>query len=196
MSGRERPASSGSDPYAPPRRRRRVSARRRFSPWLSLLASTAGALGIGLFVAGTNPYTVPSASMRPALQPGDLFRADVYFALRQGPKRGEIWVFNNPQPENHLGAILVKRIVGLPGERISVVDGQIRVNGQVIKEQYQHDPIGYRMKPVRLRPDEYWVLGDNRNDSADSHVWGPLNRRTLQGRAWLRYWPPTRLGLL
>ncbi len=183
-------------PYEKPKRRRRRSRRGQWMQWATLLGGSALAAAIAIFLSATNPYWVPTGSMEPTLLRGDQFRADVHFALKSGPKRGEIWVFYNPNPANGAGAVLVKRVVGLPGEKVAVEKGELRVNGQAISEPYSHSLITYSMKPRKLGADEFWVLGDNRNQSEDSHKWGPLRRRSLIGRAWLRYWPTERVGFL
>jgi signal peptidase I len=147
--------------------------------WLALHAVT--------FATSLRVYVIPSSSMAPALAPGDRIAVDV----RPGslPKRGEIWVFTMPS-----GSTGLKRVVGLPGETVEVAGGRVLVDGAPLDEPYLSGPIAYTMPPVRLGPGEFFVLGDNRNNSHDSHAWGPLAARRLIGRAEYRYWPATRLG--
>jgi signal peptidase I len=123
--------------------------------------------------------------MAPTLAPGDRIAVDTRGGV---PRRGEIWVFASP-----IGGIHVKRVIGLPGETIEVVDGKVRVGGVALHEPYLTAPTGYELSPVRLGPDEFFMLGDSRNSSLDSHVWGPLGRRELIGRVDYRVWPGRRI---
>jgi signal peptidase I len=138
------------------------------------------------YVANIRLYTIPTASMAPTLAPGDRISVD----QRGGtPERGEIWVFSMPN-----GSTLVKRVIGLPGETIEVTGGRVVVDGKALAEPYLAAPITYAMPPVRLGADEYFMLGDRRNGSNDSHVWGPLPKDRLIGRVEYRYWPRNRIG--
>ena len=172
----------------------RAKRRRRLPPWVGVVTAAAVALAISLFFAGTRSHFVPSDSMVPTLLRGDQFRTDTSFAPRAGPKRGEIWVLQNPEPEDGNGPELVKRVVGLPGEKIGVANGKLTVDGKPLSEPYCPEQIGYRQAAVTLKEDEYWVLGDNRNNSQDSHSWGPVPRGLLIGRVFLRYFPPSRVS--
>jgi signal peptidase I len=177
-------------------RRHRRSRSKGLPPWLSLLGTTLAALGCGVLLMATRPYIVPSESMEPILEKGDRFRADVLIAPRQGPRRGEIWVLQNPQPDDGNGPILVKRVVGLPGDRVAVGDGKLILNGSAQEEPYVRDSARYETPTRRLQEGEYWVLGDNRNHSEDSHAWGPIGRSAFVGRAFVRYAPLSRFGWL
>jgi signal peptidase I len=168
----------------------------RMPPWAGVVGAAALALAIGGFFGGTHAYVVPSDSMIPTLLRGDEFRAETWNTESRRPKRGEIWVFHNPRQTDDTGPILVKRVVGLPGETISVRKGQLVIDDQPQNEKYCKEPIRYPMKPVHLGADQYWMLGDNRNHSGDSHEWGPLSRRLLIGHAFVRYWPPARFAWL
>jgi signal peptidase I len=88
----------------------------------------------------------------------------------------------------------IKRIVGLPGEQISIDGGKIWVDGVAIDEPYIADPSWYS-GVWDLGEDEYFVLGDNRANSSDSHSWGVLPRGNIVGKAWLSYWPPEHWGV-
>jgi signal peptidase I len=165
--------------------------KRRWKPWLLLIpflaAGTWFAWGAMLYAASVRVYQIPTKSMSPTLAPGD----KLFVETRPGatPKRGEIWVFFMPQ--RGIGA---KRVIGLPGESVEVAGGRVLVDGQPIAEPYIAGPIAYAMPPVRLKAGQYLVLGDNRNASNDSHVWGPLEKGDLIGRVKFRPWPPSRIG--
>jgi len=171
------------------RSRRSRRYRRPMPPWLPLIPTVLLAAGIGLYYGATDGFYVPSESMEPTLQKGDQFRAEVWHSLQEGPKRGQIWVLHNPRPIDDNGPYLVKRVVGLPGEKIAVAKGKLLIDGKPLEERYVQEPIKYMIKPVTLGADEYWLLGDNRNNSQDSHAWGPAKRKGLMGRAFVLYWP-------
>jgi signal peptidase I len=89
----------------------------------------------------------------------------------------------------------IKRAIGLPGETIAVHDGQVWIDGKALVEPYLHEPPNYTMDPVRLPAGHLFMLGDNRNNSQDSHVWGPLPIENVIGHSAVRFWPLTRLGV-
>lgn len=93
----------------------------------------------------------------------------------------------------------IKRIIGMPGETVQIIDGQIYINGEVLKESYGKEVIKNAKdasNPMKLGQDEYFVLGDNRNRSADSREIGLIKRDKIVGRAWLRIWPLESFGIL
>jgi len=146
-------------------------------------------------VIGTRLYLLPTTSMAPTLLPGDRVQADEGAATKE-PRRGEIWVFVMPAAAQPGGTPAIKRIIGLPGETVAVRAGQVFINGRPLAEPYLVVRPNYTMPPRTLGPDEFFVLGDNRNNSHDGHVWGPLPRSLLLGRARTRVWPLGRAGAL
>jgi signal peptidase I len=98
-------------------------------------------------------------------------------------------------PPSNMGEDYIKRVVGLPGERIEVRDGKVWVDGVVLEEPYISTSPNYS-ESWDLGEGEYVVLGDNRNNSDDSHKWGPLSEEDIVGKAWLCYWPPEQWGLV
>jgi signal peptidase I len=139
----------------------------------------------------TRAYSIPTNSMAPALKAGDRVGVDVGLAR---PKRGEVWVFRMPRASGLVGSQGAKRVVGLPGETVEVASGKVVVNGRALDEPYLAAPPNYTTAPLTLGPDEYFMLGDNRNTSLDSHVWGPLRADHLVGRVKVRLWPLRRIG--
>lgn len=89
----------------------------------------------------------------------------------------------------------IKRVIGLPDETISVDNGRIFINGEPLKETYVKEPPFYTMPPIKIPSDAIFMMGDNRNNSKDSHVWGPLPLKNVIGHAIIRFWPPQRIGL-
>ncbi|MBN1285661.1 MAG: signal peptidase I [Anaerolineae bacterium] len=136
---------------------------------------------------------VEGSSMEPNLHDGQrLFVSRVEYML-DAPARGDIVVILNPTRPDEPD--LIKRVVGLPGETISIEFGQVLVNGVPIAEPYISAPPVYS-GAFTLGPDEYFVLGDNRNNSSDSFDFGPITRDMIVGRAWISYWPPQWMGII
>lgn len=102
------------------------------------------------------------------------------------PKRGDIVVFRYPRDPSR---DFIKRVVALPGETVEVKAGQVYVNNQRLEEPYIEQNPTYSKGPDVVAADHYFVLGDNRNNSSDSHVWGPVPLHHVIGKAWLTYWP-------
>jgi signal peptidase I len=168
-------------------------ARRRFGVIAVLAAGAVWLLWCGVSYGIPNRvYLIPSASMAPLIKPGD--RVGVSTIGSIPPKRGEIWVFRMPPASGNMPNEAVKRIIGLPGERVEVKDGSVYIDGSEYREPYLTTPIGYSMPALKLGRDEYFVLGESRGNSHDSHVWGPLHRDYLIGPVKVRFWPPQRIG--
>jgi signal peptidase I len=109
----------------------------------------------------------------------------------RGPRRGEVIVFHPPAP-NSYDRDFIKRVIGLPGEHVQVKDGRVYINGQELSEPYVRVAqtfCGGQQCDVQLGPDEYYVMGDNRANSSDSRLWGPVPGRNIIGKAWLIYLP-------
>ena len=142
--------------------------------------------------------SVSGSSMETTLSDGDQLLVDKLSYRFQDPKRFDIIVFPYKYEEN---TYFIKRIIGLPGETIQVTDGKIYINGQVLDESYGREVLksgGIAETPITLGEDEYFVMGDNRNDSMDSRdpSVGVLHKSELVGRAWVRIWPLSKFGIL
>jgi signal peptidase I len=167
---------------------------------LVLTGLIAGRLLIGFTPPLISHYLeqciVPSGSMQPTLQVND--RLFVWEDPDYQPELFDIVVFRvTPAAVDILlsepDSLMVKRIVALPGHRVEVRDGHVWVNGRALIEPYLEAPTGYEWGPQVVPADHMFVLGDNRNASADSHLWGFLPRRNVLGRAYKIYWPPGRI---
>jgi signal peptidase I len=115
------------------------------------------------------------------------------------PKRGDIVVFQPPPGVEEAcgaGGTYVKRIVGLPGERIAEENGTVYIDGTELEEPYLEPDRRAEgsFAPVELGEDEYFMMGDNRGLSCDSRVWGPISREDMVGPVFFVYWPPNRIG--
>ncbi len=138
-------------------------------------------------------YRIEGSSMEPNFHNDQfLFVNKVIYQLHP-PERGDVVVF--PPPVNPMKKY-IKRIIALPGEKIQIVNGRVLINDVELDEQYQLNPTTYNYGPIALGADEYFVLGDNRSESSDSHAWGPLKGKVIIGKAWISYWPPNLWGLV
>ncbi len=149
------------------------------------------------------PRWIPSGSMLPTLQLQDRIlveklRPRLDRVRHQPLPLGSIVVFRVPEPLVQAGydpnAALIKRVVGRPGDLLEVRDGQLWRNGEAVAEPWLSEGINYVMAAVTVPNNELWVMGDNRNASLDSHLWGPLSEADVIGTAILRYWPLNRFG--
>jgi signal peptidase I len=115
----------------------------------------------------------------------------------RAPRRGDIIVFVAPdQTPGAQERDFIKRIIGLPGETVEVRDCTVYINGEAMEEPYIQEKPTYDYPPEVVPPGHYFVLGDNRNNSSDSHSWGMLPKENIIGQAWLAYWPWDNFGLI
>ena len=140
-------------------------------------------------------FWIPSGSMIPTLEIGDRVLVNKFIYRFTEPERGDIVVFrsvDNPDED------LIKRVVGVPGDEIAVRRGRLILNGEPQKEPYTNKNFPDRSFYARTTVPEghVFVMGDNRGNSADSRVFGPLPKKNIEGEAFLRFWPPHRIGVL
>jgi len=182
-------------------------AEEQLSRWQRLWQSQWGnikVLIIALVVALTvrvliaEPRFIPSNSMAPTLHIGDRLIVDKISYRWEDPHRGDIVVFMPPPQLAEFGydqsQAFIKRVIGEPGHTVQVSHGQVLLDGAPLEESYILEPPRYEMVPVAVPEGYVFVMGDNRNDSNDSHVWGVLPQQNIIGRAWFRFWPLDRLG--
>ena len=154
------------------------------------------ALFIRAFVA--EPRYIPSDSMLPTLEVGDRLVVEKISYHFHPPARGEIVVFDPPQQLQIQGyakdQAFIKRVIGTPGETVQIQNGKVYLNSIPLKEDYIAEPPKYQMEAVRVPEDQLFVMGDNRNNSNDSHVWGFLPKQNIIGHAGYRFWPLSRIG--
>lgn len=169
-------------------------------PWLEGIKtvglSVVLALGIRTFVAEAR--YIPSGSMLPTLEINDRLIVDKLSYHFQKLERGDIVVFSPTDTLKDQGFkdAFIKRVIGLPGETVEVKGGRVYINGQPLREEYIADQPQYQWGPMTVPTDSYLVLGDNRNNSYDSHYWGFVPHDRIIGRAVVRFWPPNRVGEL
>ena len=169
------------------------------NPWVetakTIITAVILAFGIRTFVAEAR--YIPSSSMEPTLEINDkLIIEKISYHLRE-PARGDVVVFNTdgiPLLEKNFKDAFIKRVIGLPGEKIQVRNGRVYVNDKMLPENYIAQKPEYDYGPAIVPPGHYLVLGDNRNNSYDSHYWGFVPKENIIGRAAVRFWPPQRIG--
>ena len=180
----------------------RTLARQCTGATLDLSASLGGALLLREYVLDAR--YIPSESMVPTFEVGDLLLLDKLTLRLRAPERGDIVCFR-PPPEMikllpELGTIknvcMIKRVVALPGDEVRVRGGRLHVNGCAQQEPYVARRMGYRLGTKRVPDGHVFVLGDNRDASCDSHVWGSLSQSLLIGEPLCTYWPPSCEGSL
>lgn len=158
------------------------------------------ALALALFIRAfvAEPRYIPSDSMLPTLQVGDRLVVEKISYHFHPPVKGDIVVFDPPQQLQIQGyaknQAFIKRVIGTPGQTIEIHNGKVYVNNQPLKENYIAEPPNYQMDAVKVPEDQLFVMGDNRNNSNDSHVWGFLPKQNVIGHACYRFWPPHRVG--
>lgn len=173
--------------------------KREAREWGRTLVFTA-ALSLFLRVAVVEAFMVPTGSMRPTIFEGDRLLGSKFPYWFRDPRPLEIVVFH--PPENARALVdpdvkrLVKRVVAVEGDVIEVDGGVVRVNGRVLEEPYIAAPPHYALPPTEVPVDHVFVLGDNRNQSLDSHSWGFVPKDELIAHVFARYWPPSRIGAL
>ena len=157
-------------------------------------------------------FFIPSGSMLPTLELGDRLLVSKIDYRFGHPKRDDIIVFKAPPEASPDQKDFIKRLVGLPGDVLEVRDGSLYRNGKRLNEPYLDEPeIWYQdkekqagmpiivnggMLPFRVPKGMFFVMGDNRNNSHDSHAWGALDQNRVVGKAWVKFWPPNRIGMI
>ncbi len=190
-----RPSSATRIPAQRYQRRPLVEAKRLRMVRELLETITLTVLMFMVFRFAVQNYRVDGHSMVPTLQDQQYILVDKAAYLFHPPQRGDVIVFAYPiDPTQDY----VKRIIGVPGDRVQVdQDGTVSVNGTQIQEPYISESVNpYAPTDLVLKANQYFVLGDNRGDSSDSRVWGPVPRQNIIGKAALVYWPLSALHFL
>lgn len=191
----------------PPRRthhRRHVPSRQfAFPIRLLVLVAVAGLLAFGLRAFVVEPFWIPSESMEPTLHGcsgcnNDRLLVDKLSYHLHAVHRGDVVVFHRPPGVEAPESVLIKRVIGLPGETVSGHDGQVWIGQRPLEESYVnpacHGTTDF--DPVTVPSGRYFVMGDNRCNSSDSRVFGPIPRSSIIGRAFLIIWPVGRIHWL
>ncbi|HXQ61578.1 MAG TPA: signal peptidase I [Acidimicrobiales bacterium] len=167
--------------------------KKRTRPWLGWVITIAAALLIstGTRAYAVQSYFIPTPSMTPTLMPGDRILVD---KLSSTIHRGDIVVFQNPPADQGGPPTLVKRVIGLPGERISSVGNQVLINGKTLAEPWLPPLVGEcveaseHITPTTIPAGHYFVMGDCRGDSDDSRYWGTVPSALIVGKVDVIIW--------
>lgn len=163
---------------------------------LLLMVALAFALAAAIRTWVVQPYVIPSGSMIPTIELQDRVIANKFIYHFTEPKRGDIVVLDDPT-----GSVdtLIKRVVGLGGETVDILDGKVLIDGEVLDEPYTHglptEPMTLEM-PYQIPEGSVWLMGDYRTNSADSRVFGAVPLSEVKGRAIFRFWPIDRIGTM
>ena len=169
---------------------------------LTVLIAIGVSVGCRSVVA--EPRWIPSGSMLPTLEIGDRLVVEKISYRFHPPRRGDIVVFYPPFQEERDRVAYIKRVIGTPGDQVRIAEGRVSINGVEIQESYINEPPRYTCpgscsgvpnngSTFTVPAGQYFVMGDNRNDSRDSHEWGFLPEENIIGHTIYRFWPLTRL---
>jgi signal peptidase I len=187
-------ASADSHPHFPaqPGLRTLTSARPLWREWVETLLAT---LLIFLFVESfvVQGFKVYGSCMEPNLYTGERLLGNKLIYRVDGIHRGDIVVF---RPPHRPDTPFIKRVIGLPGEILEIHHNQVYINSHRLDEPYLRLAWHDDRPAERIAPGMLFVMGDNRDDSSDSRSWGELPLQNIQAKAWLRYWPLSRLEVL
>ncbi len=191
------PEQPEEEPPGEPARRRRDGGVRNLVEWVAII----GGAFLVAFVVKTfliQAFFIPSGSMLPTLHEDDRVLVNKLRYDLHDVNRGDLVVFERPEGET-VGQVrdLIKRVVGLPGERIEAIDGSVYVDGDLLEEPYLSDGTETTNLESQVVPEGHvFVMGDNRGDSMDSRVFSAIDDDLIVGRAFVRVWPLPDLALL
>jgi signal peptidase I len=158
-------------------------------------------LAVGIFLIVylliLRPHKIKGASMSPNFPDGEYLLTEKISYYLNDPKRGDVVVFKPPVSEDEY----IKRVIGMPGDKVSIRSGYIYLNGKMLEEDYIDESVITSGGAFLADNQEYivpegmyFVVGDNRPHSSDSRAWGPVTKQVMTGRAWVIYWPPKLAG--
>lgn len=175
--------------------------------FLDIIETVVVALSIFLviYLFVMQPHQVNGSSMYPNFEDGEYLMTDKISYRFGQPGRGDVVVFHAPpaaQCPNGTGCDFIKRVIGMPGDTVEIAPGGVLLNGKQLNEAYL--PEGFVTRPshftaggpVTVPADKYFVMGDNRSHSSDSRAWGFVGKDEIVGKAFFRYWPFGRAGLI
>ena len=180
---------------------RRAFRRRLRAFGSSFLPALALFLWVRTYVV--EPFYIPSVSMFPTLTVNDQIAVEKFSKLVSDPRRGDLVVFSPPKEFYQVKglvkaqrATLIKRVVAVGGDKVEIREGALYLNGRRVYEPYVRETTRYTLPPTTIPAGYIFVMGDNRNVSDDSHVWGPLPASNVLGKAFYILWPIERQGFV
>ena len=156
----------------------------------------AGILAILIITYVARSFYIPSESMLPTLKVNDYILVNRFVYKMALPSRGEIIVFHPPHVKDPANTDFIKRVVALENDVVEVADGVLYLNGIPQNEPFIKEPIDADFPAYKVPKGHVFVMGDNRNNSDDSRYWGPLPLENIVGKAFVIFWPVSRMGLL
>jgi len=157
-----------------------------------LITLLMAAVLFGIFYFSIQRSPVEGISMQPSLENGQQLIVSKVVYYFHAPHRGDVITLHPPVKSTRP---FVKRVIGLPGETVEIVRGKVYIDSVRLDEPYIKESFTYTMAAVEVPEGEYFVLGDNRDISEDSHIFGPITRNSIIGKAWLSVWPFDRFGM-
>jgi signal peptidase I len=166
--------------------------------YIGLNIGVAAVLSVILIYYVISPFKIQGHSMAPVLEPGERIIILKFSLQENNLRRFDIVVLDKPDDP---GRKIIKRIVGLPGETIAVKENTVIINGRALAQPFlrkdRRAPVtAFQQNPLYIPPDYYFVIGDNRDRSIDSRMFGAVHRKHILGKAILRYWPPSKFGTI
>ncbi len=170
--------------------------------FLDVLEVVVFAVGIFFFIylLVMRPHKISGQSMMPNFQDGEFLLTEKVTYYTRNPERGDVVVFMPPVSDTDE---FIKRVIGLPGERVLIKDGHVYINDKLLQESYINDGVITSGGPFlgedteyAVPPGQYFVMGDNRQNSSDSRYWGTITKKVITGRAWISYWPVNISGVI
>jgi len=185
--------------FSPNNGAQQVSIRTHIIEFIQTLVVFA-AIGTAVYLFIAQPHKVSGSSMYPNFKNNDYIITNKIGYDFEKPQRGQVIVFKNPRD---LSQDFIKRIIGLPGEKVKVQDGHVYINDQMLPEPYlpkdlttMSGAFAQEGQEIDVPADNYFVMGDNRPASSDSREWGFVTRQEIIGQAFFRYWPENEIGVI
>lgn len=156
----------------------------------------AGVSAIVIIELIVQPFYIPSESMYPTFKKWDFILVNKFIYRFTPPKNGDIVVFDPPPAAHAGGKEYIKRVVAGAGDIIEVKNGYLYRNNEKLNEPYVKNPADYALDKIEIPKNSYFVMGDNRSNSGDSHIWGFLPKKNIVGKAFIIVWPLNRFSIL